>query len=143
MNKKSITLPLSDFLDILLTHRESCTPDSLIITLVQALDKEEFYTHIQYPDKENNLHLPMLWRIKAWKSDVQYRELQKVAMQKRVAKHELRKQLQDEIATGFMTLLMCDEATANDKARVVVETHNIKLAKLVGVDLTELEEKKD
>lgn len=138
MNEKSITLPLSLFLDILLTHKENCTPESIIISLIASLDKEEFYTHIQYPDKENNLHLPMLWRIKAWRSDVQYRELQKIASQKRIIKHELRKQLQDEIATGFMTMLMCDESVANEKARIVVDTNNIKMAKLVGVDLGEL-----
>ena len=102
--EKTITFRLSSYLDEqLLRHKDwVLAPSSEVALLLSVLDKEEFYTHVEFNSELNkltiessiggegaactfeNAHLiPIIWRKNAWESSLPKFNLRKVQAEDR------------------------------------------------------------
>jgi len=108
-----------------------------------AADPAEECCHIEWPNSENGLTSPHLWRIEDWRTSysrhTRKKELDNKARDIEVRASELRvkfvKRLR--IKTGS------DEPTAQELATVFIKSRNKEGALFFGVDLTELLEADD
>lgn len=69
-NIPQFTCDLPKFMRYVLRHWENTPIDLIDAEIIAQLDPKEEYCHIQFNDKlGNKLSMPLLWYIKAWKSD--------------------------------------------------------------------------
>lgn len=137
LHPKRITLELSTFLSILWGSRDIAHPDIDLANLISALDNDEQFCHVQFPDDENKLTVTQVWRIKTWKESEERRKLEKIKSDERVTLWNTKKLLIEEIAAGVESQLGMPEADAMEKARQILEKPSVNMAKMFGVDITE------
>jgi hypothetical protein len=73
-----ITLPLTEFTSLSLRQDDYIEISSSLAILISELDNHENLTHVESPNSSNNLKRHQLWNIKAWRSDLLYREKARV-----------------------------------------------------------------
>lgn len=70
MTKTLTEIVLSDFIEILLRIDDCASCPVYICKQIEALDPEENLAHVQWPNDNNKLPRPRVWRKRAW--DVDY-----------------------------------------------------------------------
>lgn len=138
---KNITLPLSSFLDILWHNgcKEFVEVDNEMAFLIDALDRDKSFCHVQMPDPQyNNLTKPRLWQIRLWLMDYEKNLLDKQKSLERSIKWNRRLEIIEELACAYVSMLCLDKDDAITKATYIVEKRQIKMAKILGVDITEI-----
>lgn len=80
MSDKLITIPLSEFIDDLLSWRDRCKIQEERAKQVLAIDPEEDLCHIQVPGTESTSYV--LWRIKDWRESEKKRTADKIKSEK-------------------------------------------------------------
>lgn len=59
---------LTDFIDGWLRADDNRSVPEYIATKLVALDPDEVFIHVEFPNAENELGVPRLWRIDAWRT---------------------------------------------------------------------------
>ena len=83
-----ITLPLYDFVSVLLRDNESFHVSHKLGLVLDALSKDKCLVHVQWISFEGkNLQLPLVWRYKQWtESSTKYIIAKKKSDEERIAK---------------------------------------------------------
>lgn len=69
-NVPQFTCDLPKFMRYVIRTQENTPIDILDAEIISKLDPKEEYCHVQFLDRNNNkMERPLLWYIKAWKSD--------------------------------------------------------------------------
>lgn len=134
ISDKNITLPLNQFLDILLRHHDNMNVEEDLGMLIKHLDKDEQFTHVELPSAENKLFVIRVWRIKDW--NVAYEKF--LIDKKRSEEHRIKWNERRELIKEFafaLELLMPELSIEEreERARHYIETRNVKIAKMIGV----------
>jgi len=79
-NEKLITIPLSEFIDDLLSWRDRCKIPEERAKQILAIDPEEDLCHIQVPGAESMSYV--IWRIKDWRDSEKKRIADKLKSEK-------------------------------------------------------------
>lgn len=80
MDEKLITIPLSEYIEDLLSWRDKCKITLERAKQIAAIDSEEFYSHVQFPGAETSS--PILWKIKDWKDSEKKRAIDRAKSEK-------------------------------------------------------------
>lgn len=135
---------LSDFIAIALgavANRVSIP--RYIADKIIAVDTGEELCHIEWPNAENGLTSPHLWRIEDWRTSysrhVRKKELNMKQRDIEVRASELRVKFVKKLAAKTGS----DEATCQSLAAVFIKSRNKAGAQFFGLDLTELLEADD
>jgi len=103
-----------------------------------AVDTNEELCHIEWPNAENGLTSPHLWRIEDWRTSYT-RHTRKKELEMRSRAIEVRA---SELRVKFVRALMLktgtEESACQELAAVFIKSRNIDGAKFFGIDITEL-----
>ena len=141
MKEKSdifITLPLNDFISILLREDESFSVSNKLGLAIDALSKDQLLVHVQWVSFEGKaLSSPLVWRYKEWVASSQKDAIAK----KRSADERLAKFIFDanmrKVSRALMrSPHMMDESFAISTAFGLIKNNRIGVIKhLLGVEL--------
>lgn len=127
---------LTEFLELVLgsvLERISISPS--LAKQIATVDSDEQYTHIEWPNDDNKLERPYLWRIDEWrtsyKRDTQRREL---SARERTA-HVHVSELRAAMTTKIQSMTGLDANAAQEIAAQFIRTRNPQAAALFGIDI--------
>lgn len=108
-----------------------------------AADPQEELCHIEWPNPENGLTAPHLWRIDDWRTSYT-RHVRKKELEIRSRTIEVRaSELRIKFVRSLMLKTGTEEAVCQSLAAVFIKSRNIEGAMFFGIDLTELLEADD
>lgn len=146
-DRKTITIPLIEYLELLWRHREHASIEFPQAKLIQALDKEEYFCHVEFPKSESeslvpssfhtpdtNLHIPRVWRIQAWKNDVIKQASDKDRAERDSKERFAREELMKKVLEALQELTGLDKGDdiLIEKARKAIT--NTKMLKTLGIE---------
>lgn len=130
-----IILPIYEFIPYLVGIKEYSVVNFPLAEQVKAADPTEQFCHVQLPDEHNQLTLPQVWYIKAWKTDY----ARQLEIKRRSAEERLRSNLRtekiDEVIKAVLKKLpTLGVPIATTMAREILEKNNVAAAKVFGVE---------
>ena len=136
---KTITLPLLEFIDFIITFKEFATVSKELGILINSIDPEHSICYVQFPEDSTNEktianNLALVWRIKTWKeSSDKYYKLKKEQEQDRQKSFEEREII--KILTDLIiNKTKLDEEGAKNIAIAILKDKSIDTAKFFGYD---------
>lgn len=131
----TITVTFSEFLEYVLEESDRArVKRPYHAALILAADPEERKVHVEFPNKDNSLIVPVVWRIKDWKDSykrqMRLREISEIESQWRFKRDDML----EELAASIHTVMGAEMSWCNEKAGRIYEDQNINAAKMFGCD---------
>lgn len=130
---------LSEFLECALGSTLShLTIPPNVAAQIAEVDKDEQYCHVEFPNADNELSRPVLWRIDDWKTS-HTRYIRRKGFNERQRAIEVHaSETRAKFIKALMSATGCSEAQCAIIAVAVIKTRQSDLAGIYGIDITEL-----
>lgn len=135
---KTITLPISRFIEYLVGSADKRyhvhADDATVLALK---DSAEVFAHVEFPDKDNTLDMPCVWRAKEWKVDAEKRARDKAnAAKERLAANIFHENI-DRVSKRLVQLTGLDIERVRVTAIAMVKRGNREELAKMGITLEE------
>lgn len=129
---------LADFLEVALGSTSFVTIPPTIAKAIVECDTDESQCHIEWPNEQNELRRPQLWRIEDWRTSHARYVRRKTLADKERSIAVRASELRVAIGRKLMAATGCDEQMLQPLINELVRTRNVNGAGLYGINLQPL-----